>query len=319
MNRYIFLIAVVLLPAVFYSGVMAETETGVIDLASVGYLQIQSPVEGARVYFDQQFMGFINDGAITVPVDVTVSPQYTNLIIEYTGYQTFVGPLPKPVPGKTVGVRVELNQSGYERTGIVLFESALSGAELLLNGKSMGFTPDSGTLMIQTVPDGLYEFTVKRPGNLSIIRQQYVTSNAITVYRVNLEPALTGDLQVNTTPEGAGIYMDNRYMGISPLNLHDVLIGNQAIRITREGYQEWTGEISVVGADLNQIDAVLVSLPPTPIPVCLTVVETPEPFSTEEGSEPQLPDNIFIYAGMVIVIGLIGCIVLGIWAYRRKQ
>lgn len=298
---------------------MADGETSVVDLASVGYLQVQSPVDGARVYFDRQFMGFINDGAITVPVDVTAQPQYTDLIIEYTGYQTFVGLLPKPVPGKTVGVRVELNRSGYERTGIVQFESGLSGTELLLNGKSMGFTPDSGTLMIQTVPDGLYEFMVKRPGNLSIINQQYVTSNALTFYRVSLEPALTGDLQVNTTPEGAGIYLDNRYMGLSPLDLHEIPIGNKAVRIMREGYQEWTGQISVVGAGLNQIDAVLVSLPPTPSPVCPTDVQPAESLSPEAATVPQISDNMTVYAGIVIIITLIGCVVLGVWAYRRKQ
>jgi hypothetical protein len=272
-KKYVFMIAVLFIPALFSTGTPVDARTGGIDLASIGYLQVQSPVEGARVYFDRQFMGFINDGAITVPVDVTASPQYKNLIIEYTGYQRYIGPLPTPVPGKTVGIRVELNRNGYEMTGLVRFECEMSGAELLLDGKSMGFTPDSGILVIHTVPNGLYEFTVKRPGNLTINRQHYVTTNAVTLFRVILEPALFGDMQVRTTPEGADIYIDNRLLGVSPLFLPDIPVGDQRVRITCNGYQEWTGNVTINSSGLNKIDAVLVSSLQNPTVECPTAVQ----------------------------------------------
>lgn len=302
----------VLLPVFFSSGVWADTEKTGIDLASVGYVQVQSPIDGARVYFDRVFMGFIQNGVLSVPLDVTARPRYSDLIIEYTGYPTFIGPLPDPVPGKTVGVMVELNSSGYERQGIVSFESGVTGAELLLNGVSKGITPDSGALVLETVPSGLYEFTVKRPGNLSITSQQYVSSNAVTIYRVAMQPALTGEVRINTTPKGAGIYLNNRYQGISPLTIPDVPVGNQSVQITYEGYQEWTGQIDVVGAGSDAVDAVLVSLPPTPTPVCPETTPALTP-------DTPLQNGIPLYAGVLILVGVIGCVILAVWAIEKRK
>lgn len=319
MNRFLLLIVLLLLQVVFTSGGLADEEKGIIDLDSVGYLQIQSPVEGARVYLDRLFIGFIQNGVCTIPIDVTASPQYSDLILEYTGYRTYIGPLPSMVPGKTVGVSVRMNQTGYDRCGIIQFESGLPGTELLLNGESIGFTPDSGILMIQTVPVGLYEFTVRRPENLTVITQQYVSSNAITMYQVKLEPAITGDVQINTTPEGAGIYLNNRNEGVSPLNIPDVPIGNKTVRITREGYQDWNSELMVIGGGSNKVDAVLVSIPPTPAPECPPGTPAPMPLSDLSDNTPGFSDNLTLYAGIVIIIGLIACIILAIWAIRRKK
>lgn len=292
---------------------VAGAEKDGIDLATVGYIQIQSPVDGARVYLDRVFMGFIQNGTVTIPIDVTATPRYSDLIIEYTGYQTYIGPLPSMVPEKTVGISVELNKTGYDRMGIVSFESGLPGAELYLNGKKKGVTPDSGNLLIQTVPSGLYDFTVRRPGNLTISQQQYVSSNAVTVYRVKMEPALTGEVQVNTTPEGAGIYLNNRYLGLSPLTIPTVQVGDQNVKITREGYQDWAGEITVVGAGSNKVDAVLVSLPPSPTPTCPEV--TPAPVSIT-----PLENNTTLYGVFTVLIVLIlCCVVLGVWAFRRQK
>lgn len=304
---------VLFLPVLFFTGMVAGAEKERFDLATVGYLQIQTPVDGARVYLDQVFMGFIQNGSLTIPIDVLATPRYSDLIIEYTGYQTFIGPVPDLVAGKTVGVKVELNKTGYDRMGIISFECGVAGAELSLNGEKMGTTPDSGSLLIQTVPAGLYEFKVKRPGNLTITQQQYVSANALTVYRVKLEPALTGEVQVNTSPEGAGIYLNNRYMGLSPLTIPDVPVGNQAVKITREGYQDWAGESIIVGAGSDKIDAVLVSLPPSPTPTCPE--ETPEQVPI-----PQPEDNSALYGVFVLVVILVlCCIVLGVWAFRGQK
>jgi hypothetical protein len=279
------------------------------------------------VYFDRQFMGFVANGSFTAPVDSLATPQYSNLIMEYSGYQTFVGKLPKPVAGKTVGVGVTLNRTGYDRMGVVLFDAGLPGAELYMNGNLAGTTPDSGILMLETVPHGLYDFTVKRPGNLSITDQQYVTSNAVCTYRVSLPPAVKGDVRITTTPQGAGIYIDNRYAGLSPLTVPDVPVGNAQVKLKLDGYQEYVQEVHVAGGEPAQVDAVLVSLPPTPnqTPDCpnMTPAPTLTPLPSEGIQSPGLPAGIpgngMVYAVLVIVIGLIGCVAVGVLLYYRKK
>jgi hypothetical protein len=314
------ILAILLVLSLFLSpGSVAERETGVIDIDSVGYLQVQSPVEGARVYLDRIFIGFIQNGVCTIPIDVTATPRYVDLILEYTGYKTYVGPLPDPVAGKTVGVRVEMNRTGYDHSGIILFESGLAGAELSLNGKSMGYTPDSGVLMVHTVPGGLYDVSVSRPGNLTIKKQQYISSNAITTFRVIPEPAPAGEVIINTSPEGAGIYLDNRYEGISPLRLPDVPVGNKTIRIVKEGYQEWISDMAITGGVMNPVDAVLVTLPPSPTPDCQPATSASLlPAGMGENLTP-VPGNLILTIGIIIAAALIACIALVFWYVQKKK
>lgn len=322
MNRCNLLILLILVATGIPALGTAEGENN--TPASLGYLQIHTQVDGARVYFDRQFMGFIENGSLSIPVDTMASPQYSNLIIEYSKYRSFVGKLPEPVAGKSVGVMVTLNQTGYEQMGVIMFESGIPGAELFLNGKSAGITPDSGILMIQTVPNGLYNCTVKRSGNLSITDQQYVSSNAFTPYRVVLQPATIGDVSITSTPGGAGIYIDNRYVGLSPLSVPDIPVGNVQVKLKLEGFQEYLQEVLVTGSDPAKVDAVLVSLPPTPnqTPDCPTPNETPTmtPIPTQPPGMvlPEINGNMTLYAGIVVLIGLVGCAVIGVVYYRRK-
>lgn len=320
MKRFTILVVLLLLAVFPAPGTVADGEKGIIGLDSVGYLQIQSPNEGARVYLDRIFIGFIQNGICTVPIDVTATPRYTNLIMEYTGYRTFIGPVPEIVPGKTVGVHVELNPAGYDRFGIIRFESGLPGTVLLLNGEEKGITPDSGSLMIQTIPGGLYTFTVVRPGNETVVSEQYVASNAITTYRVQLPPALTGSVTINTTPEGSGVYIENRYEGVSPLIIPGVQAGNLSVRVVREGFQDWTGNLTVTGGVGNPLDVVLVSLPPTPLPDCPPVTAAPLPFAGTGGDgQMSLPPQFLLMAGFIALAGLVACIAIALWLIQKKE
>lgn len=314
-KKNILVILLILLPVLCSAAVAVKPDKTEIDLNTVGYVQVQCPVDGARIYFDRAFMGFIENGELIVPLDVTARPAYADLIIEYTGYQTFIGPLPDLVPGKTVGVSAELNATGYEKHGMILFEAGYPGAELFLNGVSKGTTPDSGILQIESVPSGLYEFTAKRSGNLTITSQQYVSSNALTVFRVDLQPAMTGEIMITSTPEGADIYLNNRILGITPLDIPDLPVGTYEIRITHHEYQDWTGQITVTGGGSVSVDAVLVTIPPTPTPSCpdKPVTVTPSPPSS------QIRPDVTLYAGVVVVIGIIGCIILGVWILGKKK
>lgn len=314
-NKNILVILLILLPVFCSTAVAIEPGKTKIDLNTVGYVQVQCPVDGARIYFDRAFMGFITNGELIVPLDVTARPAHADLIIEYTGYQTFIGTLPDLVPGKTVGVSAELNATGYEKHGMILFEAGHPGAELFLNGVSKGTTPDSGILLIESVPSGLYEFTVKRSGNLTITSQQYVSSNALTVFRVDLQPAVTGEIVIRSTPEGADIYLNNRILGITPLVIPDLPKGTYEVRITHQEYQDWTGQITVTGGGTTSVDAVLVTIPPTPTPSCPDepVTATPLPSSS------QIRPDVTLYAGAVVLIGIIGCIVLGVWLLGKNK
>ena len=52
--------------------------------------------------------------------------------------------------------------------------------------------------------------------------------------------AVTGSLNVVSSPPGAGAYLDNQYRGITPLTLADVPPGNHSLELRLDGFRTWT-------------------------------------------------------------------------------
>ncbi|HOJ96116.1 MAG TPA: PEGA domain-containing protein [Methanospirillum sp.] len=230
----------------------------------IGYIEVRSDLDGARVYFDTLYMGHISHGKLTIPVDTTVTPSWKNVRMEYSGYLPYAGPYTQTEAGKTIAYKIDLSKTSYDRTGIVRFISEPAGAEFLLNDKSMGITPDSGILIAYTVPRGLYTVNAQRPGDQTITDQLYVDDNAATTYRVTMIPSPLGELDINSKPEGGTIFIDNRMVGITPLHMKEIPTGEHTIQIRMDGYQDWTANVSVLGGSLGSVEAVLVS---NPLPV----------------------------------------------------
>jgi len=263
MNLYIVLVSMMLFAALLCSFVSA----GDVKYSGpgMGYIEVRADQEGARVYFDTLYMGYISGGTLTVPVDTTVSPVWQNVRMEYSGYQSFTGPFVQTDPGKTVAYQINLTRTPYNNYGIVKFHSNPDGSDLLLNGKSMGSTPDSGTLILYTVPRGYYQVEARSPGYTAIEDNLYIDDNAVTTYRVDLDPSPLGSLEIRSVPDNADIYLDNRNVGITPLNLDNVPVGEHNVIIKKDGYQDWSVNVSVLGGSMGVIESVLVT---KPAPVC---------------------------------------------------
>jgi len=257
MNWNIILTGLVLFSTILCCQVIADEKS--FSAPGIGYIEVRSDLEGARVYFDTLYMGFIAGGKLTIPVDTTVRPSWKNVRMEYSGYLAFAGPFVQTEAGKTVAYKIDLSKTPYDPTGIVKFVSEPAGAEFLLNQKSMGATPDSGILIAYTVPRGLYVVDARRTGDQTITDQLYVDDNAVTNYQVRMVPSPLGDLQVTSSPAGAQIYLDNGIIGLTPLELSDVAVGEHTLEIRKDGFQDWVANISVTGGSKGSVEALLVS------------------------------------------------------------
>lgn len=225
----------------------------------IGYIEVRSDLEGARVYFDTLYMGYVLNGSLIIPVDTTVKPSWKNVRMEYSGYLPYAGPYIQTEAGKTIAYKIDLCNTSYYQTGMVRFTSEPAGTEFLLNGKSMGTTPDSGVLVAYTVPRGLYIVNAQRPGDQTITDEIYVDENAETKYSVEMVLSPLGELIIDSKPEGGEIFIDNRFTGLTPLYMKDVPAGEHRILIRLEGYQDWAGNVSVSGGSSSSVEAVFVS------------------------------------------------------------
>jgi len=84
----------------------------------------------------------------------------------------------------------------------------------------------------------------------------YTTLVAISISSIPVS-ALGGDISISTTPSGARIHLDDVNKGVTPVIIKDVLPGSHAIKLTFNGYDDWTTIIDVVEGSTNTISVTL--------------------------------------------------------------
>lgn len=123
-----------------------------------------------------------------------------------------------------------------------------------------------------------------------------------------------GSIEITSSPSGAKIYLDSTYEGITPSTLDDVSLGSHKIVISKTGYEEWSGLVTIkagitvtVDTDLNEIQTATVpTVTPTAVKTSLKVttvkVPTPWPTGTATQASPVEPFVILGAAGLGFVI-----------------
>ena len=89
------------------------------------------------------------------------------------------------------------------------------------------------------------------------------TSSNILSYTVRpiTPPTYYGRIIATSHPQGAKVYLDNVYKGVTPLNLDRVAAGQHQIKLVKTGYQDWSSYISVSPSRTTTVSADLVPLP----------------------------------------------------------
>jgi hypothetical protein len=58
-------------------------------------------------------------------------------------------------------------------------------------------------------------------------------------------------------PAGATVYVDNEERGVTPVTLTDITPGHHAVRLSLEGYQDWSKKVNVVKDTVTTVTAKL--------------------------------------------------------------
>ena len=66
-----------------------------------------------------------------------------------------------------------------------------------------------------------------------------------------------GALRVNSQPRGARIFLNDRYVGQTPMLIRALPAGSRAVRLRLDGYQPWSRGVSVVANDVTTVGAKL--------------------------------------------------------------
>ena len=72
------------------------------------------------------------------------------------------------------------------------------------------------------------------------------------------EPAVfQGSLTIGSDPAGASVFVNQQYVGQTPLNLNELRAGSQVVRIERDGYRRWTASVRVPAKKRQQVQVKL--------------------------------------------------------------
>ena len=100
------------------------------------------------------------------------------------------------------------------------------------------------------------------------------TVNAVLIPAKN--PPQSGTLLVSSNPQGANVFLDNAFVGITPLTIPSVTAGNHTLLLRLAGYTDYSTLLTISPGQAVQVQAALNPVAtPTPTPTgadMLTVV-----------------------------------------------
>ncbi|MDD1729882.1 MAG: PEGA domain-containing protein, partial [Methanospirillum sp.] len=199
--------------------------------------------------------------------------------------------------------------------GAIQVISTPTGATVYLNNNYEGRTPSSGYLGISSLTPGNYQIVISYYGYADYTTNLYVYQNQVQTINAVLEPVSSvstssnsewGTLDIQATPDGAIVLLNNVYRGTSPLTIQGISPGAYNLTILKDGYTQYASDVAITSGQTTAISTVLtpvISTGSTQIPE-LKSEETVVPIATQA----SLP-------GWILITGLI---IGGLCAIRKN-
>ncbi|MDN7025535.1 PEGA domain-containing protein [Methanoculleus sp. FWC-SCC1] len=250
----------------------------------VGTLSVTSSPSGADIYLDGTYWGH-------TPMTLGNVVQGGHEIrLLCAGYQAWTQTT-SITGGQTTQVTAVLVPMVAGTTGDIAVSSSPAGAAIYLDGAFRGTTAAGNPIDITGVPAGTHTITLKLAGYADYVTGVQVGAGQTATVSATLTPmqgsGSTGSVSITSSPSGADIYLDNQYLGITPLTHSGVAPGSHEVRLALVGYQDWSNQVQVTAGQTTQVTAGMAG--------------TPSP--QQSGSLPVL---LPCALGLAAVLGLLG-------------
>lgn len=218
------------------SGTRSNVYCPLTALDSSGSLYILSDPTNTKVILDGLERG-------TTPLTLNKLAAGTHILeLDRAAYYDWKSTVDVPAGG-TKTVSASLNPMPVSTTGWVYVSSSPGGASVTLDGANYGQTPGSGSLKLNTIAIGEHTVTLTLAGYQPYSTRVTVYANTVSEVSAILQPsgpkAGVGEVSVTSTPAGANVFIDNNFVGITPLTLKAIPTGTHAIMVRLAGYQDY--------------------------------------------------------------------------------
>ncbi len=216
---------------------------------------------GAQVFVDSVYKGVTSQ-------TVTLFPGNHNIRLTIPGYYDWTS---------TVYVAANTRQTvtatliAVGSSGWITISSSPSGVNVYLDDLFRGQTDSSGSSLINGVSPGLHVLKLTKPGYIDFTTVVPVSSGVQSPVTAILtprgagpaptSPPGTGGISAVSTPAGAGIYVDNVYLGITPATLTGIAAGPHVVTLKLQGYMDTSSNVQVQSGSTLQVTAALSPVP----------------------------------------------------------
>lgn len=205
-----------------------ETRISLSLLPLTGSLNINSNPQGVQVYLNGIYRG------ITPLYLSDLSPGRYQVQLRKDGYKDFVS-FVDVLSGTTSNYNFTLSPL----LGTINIFSNPSNAEVYVDGNYRGKTP----LSITDVPSGTYNVRISLSGYEDYVGSIYLAPGDVKQINVSLKPVF-GEVSIESRPQGAKVYIDGKYQGITPLTL-SLPEGKYNLSLSLLGYSDVNTELRV--------------------------------------------------------------------------
>ena len=137
--------------------------------------------------------------------------------------------------------RKELAITLKSAKALLIVKTTTPGARIYINEEDRGENQWQGELMPAT-----YLIEVRKDGFRSVTQSVTLAKQEKREVVLPALIPLSGSLNVNFDPLDANVYLDGKLVGKSPNIFSEILVGKHSIKITKDGFADYEGEVSVL-------------------------------------------------------------------------
>ena len=222
-----------------------KVETIIKEDVRMQYLAFQITPPNAVLTVNDELWEVGADGSAMKYVDFG---DYTYRV-QAPNYHTEVGKVTVDDPENTHRVIVNLKSDFVEVTLKVDAD-----AEIWVNDEKKGTRSWTGAL-----GKGSYKVECKQAGHETTLTTQKITAE-MEGQTITLPAPVPvyGSLGVESTPF-AKLYIDGKAMGETPKFVKEILVGEHEVRLTKDGYADYTEIITIIKGERRQVTATLIA------------------------------------------------------------
>lgn len=229
--------------------------------SSYGSISVTSSPSGATAVLDGGYT------EITPCTFSSVSAGQHNIRVNKQGYSSWTADV-SVAAGMNTDVSAKL-EPVTPATGTIYAVSLPQGAGVTVDGISYGPAPQ----LASGLSPGYHQVRLSLSGFQDWSGQVLVTAGSTTTVSQTLSVGPTarpttgpgtGLLSVVSLPAGAQVYVDDLFIGVTPLTTPPVTAGSHQVLVRLSGYADWLTSVQVSTGQTVAVEAVLSPVSPTP-------------------------------------------------------